>query len=384
MKILFLTLPCFADNSFSLIHAFQQQGHDVTCLLDLTTLSSTVVNIKKKLPCNNIVSANEYQELRFFDNYLDINRFYVANFHITTRLSPNIIRKTLKLYQFIRNGRFDIIHIDHNLERSDQFLYFLYGRKMVFTRHDPLPHSGMEFSSTTKKMLARAYKYVPKIVIHNEAQKEQFCKLNGIVEERVLVNNMCPYDCMELYMKGKPKRDDGTILFFGRISKYKGLEYLCDAMVQVHNVLPQAKLIIAGGGSLYFDYTPYKDLEYIQLNNSFVETDELVLLLQKCTFVVCPYADATQSGVVMTCNAIGVPVIATKVGGLPGMIDNERSGIIVEPKNSGLLAESIIRLLSNKRELESMYNYVVSMYKTGSRSSHDIVRKYIDFYNKKI
>ena len=57
--------------------------------------------------------------------------------------------------------------------------------------------------------------------------------------------------------------------------------------------------------------------------------DELSALIQESSFVVCPYKDATQSGVVMSAYALKKPVIATRVGGLVEMVEDKKTGLLV-------------------------------------------------------
>ena len=113
------------------------------------------------------------------------------------------------------------------------------------------------------------------------------------------------------------EKKENYVLFFGRISPYKGVEYLFRAMERVHKVHPNVKVIVAGSGEMYFDASEYEKYEYVKIVNRFIELDELADLIRGALFTVCPYTDATQSGVVYSSFALNTPVIATNVGGLP-------------------------------------------------------------------
>lgn len=107
---------------------------------------------------------------------------------------------------------------------------------------------------------------------------------------------------------------------------------------------------------------------------------ELAQLLQKCSISVCPYTDATQSGVIMTSYSLCKPVIASNVGGLSEMIDNEKSGVLVPPKDIKALSNAIINILNNRKLYADMQQYIKKQYYNGDRSWESIADKYINFY----
>ena len=68
--------------------------------------------------------------------------------------------------------------------------------------------------------------------------------------------------------------------------------------------------------------------------------------------VVLPYETATQSGIVQIAYGFTKPVIVTNVGGLPEVVTDDRTGLIVEPKDVNGLADAIIRYYEGNREQE--------------------------------
>ena len=109
--------------------------------------------------------------------------------------------------------------------------------------------------------------------------------------------------------------------------------------------------------------------------------EELASLLTECSLCVCPYTDATQSGVIMTSYSLGKPVIATDVGGLSECIENQKTGILVPAKNAQALADAIIALLSDDKRLKSMSDYILHEYNNGEKSWEGIVDRYLAYYN---
>jgi len=73
--------------------------------------------------------------------------------------------------------------------------------------------------------------------------------------------------------------------------------------------------------------------------------------------VVLPYRAITQSAVLQIAYACGKPVVATRVGGLPDVVEEGRSGLLAEACNPPSLAQTIIELLSAPEKIEAMGAY---------------------------
>lgn len=81
MKILYYSSPSFADCDFPLVKEFIRLGHEVAYLINLTpySLKSTLFNIEKQLPVNDIIPASSYRELDVYSNYMDMSKVYIVN-----------------------------------------------------------------------------------------------------------------------------------------------------------------------------------------------------------------------------------------------------------------------------------------------------------------
>ena len=169
-------------------------------------------------------------------------------------------------------------------------------------------------------------------------------------------------------------------MFYGRISRYKGVDVLLKAFTKIKPMFSDVKLIIAGKGDFHFDVTPYQNDDQIEFRNSFITLEDLGSMIRNCEFSVCPYISATQSGVVASVLALGKPLIVTNVGGLPSMIEDGRSGLIIEPNNVEALANAMKSLLENKTKLDSMCEFVVKNSNSGSCSWENISNIYMEIY----
>ena len=199
MKILYLSTPSFADCDFPLIKEFIRQGHDITYLITLTpySLKSTLFNIEKQLPCNDIIPASKYKELYIYSEYMNLDKVFIVNRTSPKDSSLNNLKLTLKLYTFIKKGKFDIIHTDCFLKFYDTLLY-RYKNKLVQTFHDPFPHSG-ERSMKSDLFRHLAAKLSKRIILLNEKQKKQFAKLYKININHIDINKLGIYDCIRTF-----------------------------------------------------------------------------------------------------------------------------------------------------------------------------------------
>lgn len=380
MKILYYTSVYFLDCDLPLIKAFRNQGHEVILIFELLpyALKSTIVNIKKQLPEVGILPLSAYKEFHLFGSFADEQKIFILNRPCKVFHWKNI-KLRMNFSKLIREINPDIIHCTNFIDIPDLFLY-QYRRKIVQIVHDPFPHSG---EGNKRASLTRwiSYKLSRQFVIFNESQRKEFVAKNHLNEKYVHVNRLGTYDYLNFFRKNSQNQfDNRKILFWGRISPYKGIEYLLEAMDIIHRQIPEAELTIAGGGKLYFDFSPYKDKAYIKLINRYISIEELGELLSAASIVVCPYIDATQSGVVMSAFTYSVPVIATNVGGLPEMVENGRTGVLVPPKDAKALADGIMQFLTSDEKLAACRKAIYDYYHKGKFSWETIANRYISIY----
>ncbi len=148
-----------------------------------------------------------------------------------------------------------------------------------------------------------------------------------------------------------------TLLFFGIIRDYKGLDLLIDAM----QFLPSDyQLIIVG--EIYGDASKYENQisssnrkDDIVLINKFVENEEVSPYFSAADLCVLPYRSATQSGVTATSHFFEIPTLVTNVGGLKETVDHLKTGYIVDSLNPQDLAIGIVDFfrLANLEEVKA-------------------------------
>ena len=207
--------------------------------------------------------------------------------------------------------------------------------------------------------------------------------IHGILKENISFSRLGCYDSYRLLAKNVAKIIDNSpyILFYGSIKKYKGIEYLLESMLSVHKSCPDLKLIVAGSGDFYFDVEKFKDYDFIEFRHKYLGIKEMVSLIKGAEFSVCPYTDATQSGVIQTCYSLGCPLVVTDVGNFRESVIDGKTGLLVPPKDINALAKAIISLHNNPETIDEMKENIRN-YIENNMSWSPIADDYIRIYNK--
>jgi glycosyltransferase involved in cell wall biosynthesis len=214
----------------------------------------------------------------------------------------------------------------------------------VVTVHDPEPHPG-DFEWIIENFSIRQ---AERCVLLSKSLTSALIR-RGVSEDQIDVIPHGPLFYPSRSTPGKRmKRDLGksTILFFGRITPYKGLEILINAFKELKKT-HQVRLLIVGGGKL----DPYKpllqDLTEVEVINRWIPDSEVGLFFEQATIVVVPYTKATQSGVVTIAATHQLPVIGTRIGGLPEQIEDGKTGLLVKPGSTRELVQALVHLLDD-------------------------------------
>jgi glycosyltransferase involved in cell wall biosynthesis len=191
---------------------------------------------------------------------------------------------------------------------------------------------------------------------------DYFLVLSGVVHSRI--HSLYPtvpirqaalpiYDC---YMGDDIGRDEAraslgltrpTILFFGYVREYKGLDHLLRAMPTVSKETDAELLVV---GEFYDPREKYDALirelgiaDRVRIVDEHVPDEDVARYFRAADVVALPYVSATQSGITQIAFACGVPVVSTNVGGLPEVVTDGVTGLIVEPRDPDALARSLVR-----------------------------------------
>lgn len=288
------------------------------------------------------------------------------------------------LIRYILDIRPDVVHITIKHPWVITLISFLKIKKfpIVSTLHDIKKHVGDWDSYLWILSLNILKKFSDIIIVHGDSLKKELIS-EGIHENKIKV---IPHGDYEFFTRFNKKNidEENSILLFGRILKYKGLEYLLRSIPIIIREIPDIKITIAGKGDLS-DYTELieKNSPYLKIYNTFIKDQNVAELFQRSKLVVLPYIEASQSGIIHIAYAFRKPVIATNVGALPEVVDSGKTGLLIPPKDVDALAQAIIKLLKNDKLRNEMGENAYKKMKN-EMSWDKIAEKTIDVYKEAI
>ena len=232
--------------------------------------------------------------------------------------------------------------------------------KILFVCHNVFPHERFPLDRFLAKAVLRQGNCY---IVQSKMDAED---LQTIIDKPVFRQTVHPtYNAFKLENISKEEArkrldietDKKVLLFFGFVREYKGLKYLIQAMPEVVKRLEKIELLIVGDFTGQEDKQQYMNLiqesgvrENMKVYDGYIPDKEVEKYFAASDLVVLPYKSATQSGIVQIAYGFEKPVIVTNVGGLPDVVEDGKTGYVVEAKNSRQLAEAIVNYFRQDME----------------------------------
>lgn len=317
----------------------------------------------------NVLSPENW--LHFQPYFENISSVEVLIFKSKSMLSADSFLGGILLGRLIRSRRYDVVHFDTASGRALFCLLFLKQHQMALTIHDPVPHMGHE--SFLLDMVRFFYKrQAMTLLFYSVYSSALFKKYNKYAKNTIDQLRLQPYSFISQF-KHSPPPSPRYILFFGQLSYYKGIDLLIEAIPMVLKVRPSEHFVIAGKSNGFIVDKKRLDqhIHHITFIEDYLSIEELSNLIHSSKFVVCPYREATQSGVLMTAFAMGKTVLATNIGAFPEYILDGINGKLTnaEPQS---IASGIISMLESdhyltmEKKISSGYSSIDSMHNTNT------------------
>ncbi|REK08474.1 MAG: glycosyltransferase [Acidobacteria bacterium] len=235
------------------------------------------------------------------------------------------------------------------------------GPRLVATSHVVLPHEPMPLQ---RQVFGSLYRLCHAVIAHSRHDRDRLIGELGVDPSRVAVIPHGDYGFFASQDAGIAEKrqsarsdlalgeGDEVALFFGYVREYKGLDVLLDAWPEVAARRPRARLVVAGdpvrlpperrrelraraeglGAVVHLEYVPFERVE-----SYFAAADVLVL----------PYRRVSQSGVLYLALALGLPVVASRIGAWSEMLADGENALLVEPQSPGEIADAVASVLAD-------------------------------------
>lgn len=320
---------------------------------------------------------------------------------------PKRLNKLLRILDILTSYKYFTLRVKKIIAKINPDIIHSHGTESVYS----IPLNYLDFPSIVMiqglmsviKNLNTSFK----TKMQSKIERKVFCKQknfiisNDFIKQIIYkinpkanfweINYLIDYDIIDSLPEVKMNSD---LVFAAAIDKAKGIEDLIDACRIVKNTLPGFTLKIIGYHSdEYSKYLKQKIVEYeLDSNIKFIgyipDRVKMLTEVKKSKITVLPTYNDTGPRSIWEAMYIGVAVIANNVGGLPEMIVNNESGLLVEKGNIPALAESIIELLHNDEKRE----YLIKNAKLSANNENnknvvnEMLQAYsevIECYNKK-
>jgi glycosyltransferase involved in cell wall biosynthesis len=216
--------------------------------------------------------------------------------------------------------------------------------KQLVECHNVFPHEGTPLD---RWLLKYAFSPFDHFIVHSEKNLRDVTSLAP--DKRVSVSSLPAFS--EFRETNQAARDGRTILFFGKVRKYKGLAVLLDALPKV---LAQMECDLVIVGEFYDALATYQQriqelglARHVRIENRYVANEEVPTIFAQADVLVLPYVSASQSAVAQIALSNALPVIASKAGGLSEAITENVNGLLFPVGDTNALAGQIINYFKN-------------------------------------
>lgn len=177
-------------------------------------------------------------------------------------------------------------------------------------------------------------------------------------------------------------QEERILLFFGFVREYKGLKYLLRAMPTIGREDERVQLWIVGEfGSDKEEYLKLiRELgieNKVKVQDAYTPDREVEKYFAAADLVALPYISATQSGIVQIAYGFKKPVVVTDVGGLPDVVEDGKTGYVVEPGNPEAFAEAVIRFFREERAQKMRENIEETAYRFSWERMGEVVEGFM-------
>jgi len=275
-------------------------------------------------------------------------------------------RHLFQLKKILKNEEPDLLHLHLWNPGSCRYAFWASpktkdAKKMpiVTTEHDPFRLSGLKKNIKTRTLSKTAHtitvsdaNYRQMLVWHPELKNHMSVIHNGIDLE-AFEKELRHFTTQERQKIRKQIYEasptDTVLLTIAALHPRKGLKYLLQAMPKILEQKNNTRLAIIGVGPQKKELQKLAQKLKIQDRVNFLgQCENIPKMLKSSDLFVLPSVKEAFGLVLLEAMAAQLPIVATNVGGIPEIIQDRKTGYLVEPRNADALAKTILMLLKNK------------------------------------
>ena len=331
-------------------------------------VESSVYGLAKAIVHNHIVHVFDIPRLGVEDQTTIVEGIIVHRYKNWGKHNVDACERVSQVVEEIVSIQPDIVHI-HGTNQYSHAIYQLLvkrGIKVLVTVHG-LANVEKRNALNKKKSLKSLYQYlvqsrtefsllsqVPQIIVDTEYVAEQIrsCYTHGKIK-RLPQMHVIPQGINQQYAMLQSSCDEPIIFSLGAISKRKGHLLLVKAFELLCKQTPNAKLIIAG---IVAEKEYYDELQrYIQQSQYAnqiqlcinLSQEQIFQLYQNVRLFALHSQEESQGIVFAEAMAVGLPIVSTKVGGIPFVVTHGETGLLAEYEDVEAFATNMSILLQN-------------------------------------
>lgn len=227
------------------------------------------------------------------------------------------------------------------------------GARYVPIVHDGRAHPG-DWTGLFKPLFNRAHNKADRLITLSQSVTDILIS-RGVDRSRIAVLPF-PQLTYGVPLKTAPRTPSEPLrfIFFGRVYKYKGLKLFVDAVEMLRARGKAFSASVVGSGDYGAEAERLAPLG-VDVINRWLSDSEMGAAINAHDVAVLPYIEASQSAVVVAAFGIGLPVIATPVGGLVEQIDNGVNGLITQEVSAASVAERMEQLIDDRARFEHLF-----------------------------
>lgn len=269
---------------------------------------------------------------------------------------------------------------------------WLYGARVVSTLHGAPSFWKFGFIKNTLNRLANALTanfFCDVNVALSYKEKETLIDKDMVNSRTIKVVYSGIFNTKKFATQDEEPRHYIQLISVARLSWEKGHKFLIQAFHRVHSSFPATKLLIVGGGAEKDNLV--KEVIKLRLENDVcfigeITRDQIPYFLNKSDIFILPSVWEGMPYAILEAMFAGLPVVATKVGGIPELIIEDKGGLLVRYANVQDLQNAIIRLLEDVdlwRQMGLFNRERAFHYFRGEKMIEEYKKIYLDLVDRK-